>query len=56
MLVVEVRYLRAIDGVDEESDKLHDVVKDLDKMDVLLPQLLEQFPPIIATHGTHADA
>jgi putative drug exporter of the RND superfamily len=39
----------SIDGVDEESDKLHDVVKDLDKLDVLLPQILEQFPPIIAT-------
>jgi RND superfamily putative drug exporter len=38
-----------IDGVDEESDKLHDLVKDLDKLDVLLPQLLQQFPPMIAT-------
>ena len=37
-----------IDGVDEVSDKLDDVVKDLDKLDVLLPQLLEQFPPLIA--------
>ena len=37
------------DGVDEESEKMHDVVKDLDKMDVLLPQLLQQFPPMIAT-------
>jgi putative drug exporter of the RND superfamily len=39
----------SLDGVDKESEKLHDVVKDLDKIDVLLPQLLEQFPPIIAT-------
>jgi putative drug exporter of the RND superfamily len=37
-----------VDGIDEETDKLHEVVKDLDIMDVLLPQLLEQFPPIIA--------
>src|ERR1700741_455249 len=40
------------DGVDEESDKLHDVVKDLDKLDVLLPQLLQQHPPRIATMKT----
>ena len=39
----------SIDKVDEESDKFHDVVKDLNKLDALLPQLLEQFPPIIAT-------
>ena len=38
-----------IDGVDEESDKLHDLVKDLDQLDVLMPQLLQQFPPLIAT-------
>ena len=37
-----------IDGVDAESDKLFDLVKDLDKMDALLPQLLAQFPPLIA--------
>ena len=37
------------DGVDAESDKLFDLVKNLDKMDVLLPQVLEQFPPMIAT-------
>ena len=37
-----------IDGVDEVSDKFDDVVKELDKLDVLLPQLLEQFPPLIA--------
>jgi putative drug exporter of the RND superfamily len=39
----------AIDGVDEASDKLYDVVKDLNQMDVLLPQLLEQLPPLIET-------
>jgi RND superfamily putative drug exporter len=39
----------SLDGVDAESEKLHDVVQDLNKVDALLPQLLEQFPPIIAT-------
>jgi RND superfamily putative drug exporter len=37
-----------LDGVDEESDKLHDLVKDLDRLDLLLPQILQQFPPMIA--------
>jgi RND superfamily putative drug exporter len=37
-----------IDGVDRESDKLHDLVKDLNKVDVLLPQIIQQFPPMIA--------
>ncbi|MEB4210373.1 RND family transporter [Mycobacterium sp. 94-17] len=41
-----------LDGVDEETDKLHEMVKDLDKMDILLPQLLESFPPLIATMET----
>ncbi|MEZ0364227.1 RND family transporter [Mycobacterium sp. pUA109] len=39
----------SIDGIDVLSDKLQDVVKELDHMDVLLPQLLTQFPPMIAT-------
>jgi putative drug exporter of the RND superfamily len=38
-----------IDGVDAESDKIQELVKDLDKLDALLPQLLENFPPMIAT-------
>ncbi len=37
-----------LDGVDELTDKLHDVLKDMDKMEVLLPQLLEQYPAMIA--------
>ena len=37
------------DGIDAESDKLFDLVKDLDQMDVLLPQLLQQLPLMIAT-------
>ena len=38
----------SIDGVDDVSDKLGDLVKDLDKIDVLMPQLLSQFPQMIA--------
>jgi RND superfamily putative drug exporter len=38
-----------IDGVDEVSDKLRELVKDLDQLDVLMPQMLAQFPPMIAT-------
>jgi RND superfamily putative drug exporter len=41
--------LDLLDGVDQESDKLHDLVKDLDKLDLLLPQVIQQFPPMIAS-------
>ncbi|WP_208600782.1 RND family transporter [Mycobacterium malmoense] len=37
----------AIDGVDEINDELGDLVADLDNIDVLLPQLLAQIPPMI---------
>jgi len=37
-----------IDGVDDVTDKLHLLVIDLDKIDVLMPQLLTQFPEMIA--------
>ena len=37
----------SIDGVDDVSDKLGDLVKDLDKIDMLMPQLLAQFPEMI---------
>ncbi|MEB3983896.1 RND family transporter [Mycobacterium sp. 663a-19] len=37
-----------LDGVDTITEKLAEVVQDLDKMDVLLPQLLESFPTMIA--------
>jgi RND superfamily putative drug exporter len=37
-----------LDGIDELSDKMEDLVKDLEQMDALLPQLLAQFPPLIA--------
>src|SRR5579875_1634356 len=39
----------AIDGVDELTDKMRDLVTDLDKMDALMPQLLQYFPPMIAS-------
>lgn len=38
----------SIDGVDELADKLQEVVQDLNKIDALLPQLLAQYPPLIA--------
>src|SRR5271168_523636 len=38
-----------LDGVDELSDKLRDLIKDLDQMDVLLPQIIAMMPPMIAT-------
>ncbi|OBH16211.1 RND family transporter [Mycobacterium sp. E3247] len=37
-----------LDGIDTLSDKLGDLIVDLNKMDALLPQLLEIFPPSIA--------
>ena len=44
--------LRAVfagyDNVDELSDKLHDLVKDMDQLDVIMPQLTAQFPQMIA--------
>jgi RND superfamily putative drug exporter len=39
----------AMDGVDQISDKFHDLITDLDKVDILFPQLLAQFPAIIKT-------
>ncbi len=45
--------LRAIfdtfDGIDMISDKLEDLVNNLDQLDAIMPQLLAQFPPMIAT-------
>ncbi len=38
-----------LDGVDEISDKMQSLIKDLDQLDVLMPQLATQFPPMIAT-------
>ncbi|PBJ59358.1 RND family transporter [Mycobacterium avium] len=39
----------AIDGVDEINDKLGDLVKNLDQLDAILPQLVMQIPPMIET-------
>ncbi|MGO9351578.1 MAG: RND family transporter [Mycobacterium sp.] len=39
----------SIDGVYELSDKFHELIKDLNTLDELLPQILEQFPAIIAS-------
>jgi RND superfamily putative drug exporter len=41
-----------LDGVDEESDKFHELLIDLNKLDTLLPQILEQYPPLIASLQT----
>jgi putative drug exporter of the RND superfamily len=37
-----------LDGVDELTEKMHEVVKDLDKIDVLMPQLIALLPPQIS--------
>ncbi len=42
----------AIDGVDALSDKLTDLITDLDHVDVIMPALLVQFPPMIETMKT----
>ncbi len=39
----------ALDGVDEISEKLQDLTKDLDTLDSLMPQLIAQFPSMMAT-------
>jgi len=41
-----------IDGVDALSDKMGEVVTNLDTMDRVLPQLLEQMPKVIASMET----
>jgi putative drug exporter of the RND superfamily len=38
-----------LDGIDEISDKLHDLVRDFAQLDALMPQMLQFFPPMIAT-------
>ena len=39
----------AFDGIDQISDKLQPLVTDLNELDLLMPQLLDQFPPMIET-------
>ncbi|WP_343574254.1 RND family transporter [Mycobacterium sp.] len=38
-----------LDGVDEVSDKMRDLVKDMDQLDILMPQMLAQLLPMIET-------
>ena len=38
-----------IDGIDSITDKLKEVVADLDKIDTIMPQILVQFPTMIET-------
>jgi len=38
-----------LDGIDEITDKMRNLLKDLDQLDVIMPQLLAEFPPMIAT-------
>jgi putative drug exporter of the RND superfamily len=38
-----------LDGIDAVTDKLKDLVADLDQLDVVLPQILAQFPAMIET-------
>ncbi|MFQ2842068.1 RND family transporter [Mycobacterium sp. TY813] len=39
----------SIDGVDEISGRFHELVADLGRIDVIMPELLNQFPPMIET-------
>lgn len=39
----------ALDGVDQVTDKMAVLIKDLDQLDLLMPQMLQQFPAMIAT-------
>ncbi len=39
----------ALDGIDEVTVKMAALVKDMDKLDILMPQMLAQFPQMIAT-------
>ena len=39
----------AVDGVDEIDDKFQILTKDFDKLDSLMPQMIAEFPPMIAS-------
>jgi RND superfamily putative drug exporter len=39
----------ALDGIDAIGDQFHELVKDLDRIDALFPQLLAQFPLFISS-------
>ncbi|HYB34484.1 MAG TPA: MMPL family transporter [Mycobacterium sp.] len=42
----------ALDGLDQISEKFGDLTKDLDQLDLLMPQMLAQIPPMISTMQT----
>ncbi|CAJ1579361.1 RND family transporter [[Mycobacterium] wendilense] len=42
-------FFQGLDGVDEISAKMHDLVVNLDKLNTLMPQMAAQFPAMIAT-------
>ena len=46
----------SLDGVDAVTDKLGDVVTDLNQIDVLLPQIVAQFPEMIAIMESSASS
>jgi putative drug exporter of the RND superfamily len=41
-----------LDGIDKVTDDLGSLVKDLDQLDTLMPQVVAQLPPMIATMKT----
>src|SRR5271166_7122433 len=41
-----------LDGIDKVADNLGDLVKDLDQLDTLMPLVVAQLPPMIATMKT----
>ena len=45
----------SVDGVDKLRGKMRGLIKDLDQMDAIMPQLVAQFPPMIATINGYAD-
>ncbi|BBU22218.1 RND family transporter [Mycobacterium xenopi] len=46
----------AIDGVDKFSDDMKALLKDVDNIDAVLPQMRQQFPPIIAVASSMRDS
>jgi putative drug exporter of the RND superfamily len=44
-----------LDGIDQLDEKLHDLTKDVDRMDSLMPQMLALIPPMINSMKTTRD-
>jgi RND superfamily putative drug exporter len=44
-----------LDGIDQLDEKLHDLTKDVDRIDSLMPQLLALIPPMINSMKTTRD-